>query len=95
MTTLSKLRIEYVAFACVVLGFPLASLAETGPSGQACEPGPKDSVTKFVECIRRDSVRDQMIVFNPIADSEASSGNDEQEFEASAAVATSNASYLG
>jgi hypothetical protein len=89
MITLSKLRINCAAFACVVLGFPLSSLAAAGPAEQACEPGPKDSVTKFVECIRRDSLRDHMIVFNPFA----SSG--EPRYEVSAAGGAANALLSG
>jgi hypothetical protein len=68
MNASSKLRIGCTVFACAVLGFPLSSHAQAGPSDQACESRPNDWVTKLGECIRQDALGDFMIAFEQIAD---------------------------
>ena len=56
----STLRIGCAVFGCAVLGIPLSSHADAGPSDRACE--------SRLECIRQDALWDYMFALERIAD---------------------------
>src|ERR1700676_4758134 len=50
------LRIGGAVFGCAMLGIPLSSHADAGPSDRACESRLNDPVIKPGECIRPDAL---------------------------------------
>jgi hypothetical protein len=68
MNASSTLRIGCVVFGCALLGIPLASHADAGPSDRACESRLNDSVIKPVGCIRQDVLWNYLFALEQIAD---------------------------
>src|SRR6202140_2987550 len=64
----STLRIGCAVFGCAMLGIPLSSHADAGPSDRACESRLNDPVIKPGECIRPDALWNYLFALEQIAD---------------------------
>jgi hypothetical protein len=69
MNAASAARLGCAALALATLGRPISSGAAIGPSDAACQARANDSAARLLECIRQGALRQHLIAFQQIANS--------------------------